>query len=119
MTIARPFNTYGPRQSARAVIPTIVSQLAAGKREIRLGALHPTRDLTFVSDTCAGFIALAGCDAAVGRDVNMGSGREISIGDLARTLIALVEPQARLVTRRRRACGPRAPRSNACWPTPR
>ena len=98
VTIARPFNTYGPRQSARAVIPTIVSQLAAGKREIRLGALHPTRDLTFVSDTCAGFIALAGCDAAVGRDVNMGSGREISIGDLARTLIALVEPQARLVT---------------------
>jgi len=98
VTIARPFNTYGPRQSARAVIPTIISQLAAGKREIRLGAQHPTRDLTFVSDTCAGFIALARCDAAVGRDVNMGSGREISVGDLARTLIALVEPQALLVT---------------------
>ena len=98
VTIARPFNTYGPRQSARAVIPTIVSQLAAGKREIRLGAQHPTRDLTFVSDTCAGFIALARCDAAVGRDVNMGSGREISVGDLARMLIALVSPQALLVT---------------------
>jgi NAD dependent epimerase/dehydratase len=98
VTIARPFNTYGPRQSARAVIPTIISQLAAGKREIRLGAQHPTRDLTFVSDTCAGFIALARCDAAVGRDVNMGSGREISVGDLARTLIALVGPQALLVT---------------------
>ena len=97
VTIARPFNTYGPRQSARAVIPTIVSQLAAGKREIRLGAQHPTRDLTFVSDTCAGFIALACCDAALGRDVNIGSGREISVGDLARTLIALVEPRARLV----------------------
>jgi NAD dependent epimerase/dehydratase len=93
VTIARPFNTYGPRQSARAVIPTIITQLAAGKREIRLGAQHPTRDLTFVSDTCAGFIALARCDAAVGRDVNMGSGREISVGDLARTLIALVGPQ--------------------------
>jgi NAD dependent epimerase/dehydratase len=97
VTVVRPFNTYGPRQSARAVIPTIVSQLVAGRREIRLGALHPTRDLTFVSDTCAGFVALARCDAAVGRDVNLGSGREISIGDLARLLIALVEPQATLV----------------------
>ncbi len=97
VTVARPFNTYGPRQSARAVIPTIIGQLSAGRREIHLGALHPTRDLTFVTDICAGFIALARCDAAVGRDVNMGSGREISIGDLARKLIALVEPQALLV----------------------
>jgi NAD dependent epimerase/dehydratase len=97
VTVARPFNTYGPRQSARAVIPTIIGQLSAGNLEIRLGALHPTRDLTFVTDICAGFIALARCDAAVGRDVNMGSGREISIGDLARKLIALVEPQALLV----------------------
>jgi NAD dependent epimerase/dehydratase len=97
VTVARPFNTYGPRQSARAVIPTIICQLSAGNLEIRLGALHPTRDLTFVTDICAGFIALARCDAAVGRDVNMGSGREISIGDLARKLIALVEPQALLV----------------------
>jgi NAD dependent epimerase/dehydratase len=97
VTVARPFNTYGPRQSARAVIPTIIGQLVTGKREISLGAQHPTRDLTFVADTCAGFIALARCDAAVGRDVNMGSGREISIGDLARALIARVEPQARLV----------------------
>ncbi len=97
VTVARPFNTYGPRQSARAVIPTIIGQLAAGQREIHLGAQHPTRDLTFVADTCAGFLALARCDAAVGRDVNMGSGREIAIGDLARKLIALVDPQARLV----------------------
>jgi NAD dependent epimerase/dehydratase len=97
VTVARPFNTYGPRQSARAVIPTIIGQLAAGRREIRLGAQHPTRDLTFVTDTCAGFVALARCDAAVGRDVNMGSGREISVGDLARKLIALVDPQALLV----------------------
>ena len=93
----RPFNTYGPRQSARAVIPTIIGQLTAGRHEIRLGAQHPTRDLTFVTDTCAGFIALARCDAALGRDVNMGSGREISVGDLARKLIALVDPQALLV----------------------
>lgn len=80
---ARPFNTYGPRQSARAVIPTIMTQVLAGERELRLGALSPTRDLTYVADTCAGFLALAGCDAAVGRTVNLGSGREISIGDLA------------------------------------
>jgi NAD dependent epimerase/dehydratase len=97
VTVVRPFNTYGPRQSARAVIPTIIGQLAAGRHEIRLGARHPTRDLTFVTDTCAGFIALAGCDAAVGRDVNMGSGREIAIGDLARRLIALMNPQAQVV----------------------
>ena len=97
VTVVRPFNTYGPRQSARAVIPTIIGQLAAGRHEIRLGAQRPTRDLTFVADTCAGFIALAGCDAAVGRDVNMGSGREIAIGDLARRLIALMDPQAQVV----------------------
>ena len=96
VTIARPFNTYGPRQSARAVIPTIIAQLVAGRHEIRVGAQHPTRDFTFVEDTCAGFMALARCDAAVGRDVNMGSGREISIGDLARRLITLVDPQAQL-----------------------
>ena len=97
VTVARPFNTYGPRQSARAVIPTIIGQLAAGRHEVHLGAQRPTRDLTFVADTCAGFIALAGCDAAVGRDVNMGSGHEIAIGDLARRLIALIDPQAQVV----------------------
>ncbi len=84
---ARPFNTYGPRQSARAVIPTIITQLLAGAKKIKLGALHPTRDLNFVKDTCAGFLALAACDAAVGRTVNIGSGREISVGDLAGLLI--------------------------------
>ena len=80
---ARPFNTYGPRQSARAVIPTIVTQLLAGRTRLELGALSPTRDLTYVTDTAAGFIALASCDDAVGREVNLGSGQEISIGDLA------------------------------------
>ena len=98
VTVVRPFNTYGPRQSARAVIPTIIAQLTSGRRDIHIGAQHPTRDFTFVSDTCAGFIALAGCDAAVGRDVNMGSGREISIGDLARLIISIVGAQAELIT---------------------
>lgn len=95
---ARPFNTYGPRQSARAVIPTIISQLLSGRREIRLGALSPTRDLTYVTDTCAGFIALARCDAAVGRDVNMGCGHEIAICDLATLLMELVGLEADIVT---------------------
>jgi NAD dependent epimerase/dehydratase len=83
VTVLRPFNTYGPRQSARAVIPTIMTQIAAGKRSIELGALHPTRDFTFVKDTAAGFIAAAGCDAAVGSTTNIGSGFEISIRDTA------------------------------------
>jgi NAD dependent epimerase/dehydratase len=84
---ARPFNTYGPRQSARAVIPTIIAQLLAGPGPVSLGSLFPTRDLTYVEDTCAGFLALAACDEAMGRAVNIGSGAEISVGDLA-TLIA-------------------------------
>lgn len=81
LTIARPFNTYGPRQSARAVIPTIISQIAAGKKEIKLGDVSPTRDFNYVTDTCRGFIALAECDAAVGQTVNIGSNFEISVGD--------------------------------------
>jgi NAD dependent epimerase/dehydratase len=89
VTIARPFNTFGPRQSARAVIPTIISQIAAGKRQLSLGDLRPTRDLNYVEDTCRGFLALARCDAAVGEAVNIGSNREISIGDLL-ALIARV-----------------------------
>ena len=83
VTVLRPFNCYGPRQSARAVIPTIISQIAAGARSIKLGSLHPTRDYTFVADTVRGFIAAAGSDAAVGGVVNLGSGFEISIGDTA------------------------------------
>ena len=83
VSVLRPFNTYGPRQSARAVIPTIIIQVAAGHRQIRLGALSPTRDFNFVSDTCAAFKALAGCDAAVGQVVNAASNFEISIGDTA------------------------------------
>jgi NAD dependent epimerase/dehydratase len=95
---ARPFNTYGPRQSARAVIPTIITQLLDGASEIKLGSLHPTRDLNYVSDTCAGFVALAECDDAVGREVNIGSGLEITIGDLAQRIIDIVGTEAVIVS---------------------
>lgn len=98
VTIVRPFNTYGPRQSTRAVIPTVITQLLAGKPEIQLGSLHPTRDLTYVSDSVAGFMALAECDEAIGRDVNLGVGEEISVGELAERLIDLVGVEARIVT---------------------
>lgn len=87
---ARPFNTYGPRQSARAVIPTVITQLLAGRKTIKLGALTPTRDFNFVLDTCQGFMALAGCDAAVGKTVNIGSGTEISIGDTVALIAELI-----------------------------
>jgi NAD dependent epimerase/dehydratase len=88
--VLRPFNTYGPRQSARAVIPTIITQLASGSRRIRLGAVHPTRDFNFVADTVAGFIAALDCDAAVGEVINLGSNFEISIGDTAREIASLM-----------------------------
>ncbi|MFC9531860.1 GDP-mannose 4,6-dehydratase [Streptomyces sp. NPDC055817] len=97
VTVVRPFNTYGPRQSARAVIPTILSQLHAGATEIRLGSLTPTRDFTYVTDTAAGFLALADCDRALGESVNLGTGREISIGDLATALIAASGRDAKVV----------------------
>jgi len=77
----RPFNTYGPRQSARAVIPTIITQIAAGKKQIELGDTTPTRDFNYVKDTCRGFISLAQCDESIGETVNIGSNYEISIGD--------------------------------------
>lgn len=98
VTIVRPFNTYGPRQSARAVIPTIITQLLAGTREIRLGSLHPTRDLNFVADTAAGFIAATECDDLVGRDVNIANGKEISVGELAQTLIDVIAPGATIIS---------------------
>lgn len=86
VSIIRPFNTYGPRQSARAVIPTIITQIAAGARTLKLGAVHPTRDFNFVRDTVGGFIALAQCDKAVGQVVNVGSNYEVTIGDTARLI---------------------------------
>lgn len=85
----RPFNTYGPRQSARAVIPTIITQCLAGQRTIRLGNLDPTRDLSHVADTVEGFLAAAASPQAVGKVLNLGNGREISIGDLARRIAHL------------------------------
>jgi NAD dependent epimerase/dehydratase len=89
VAIIRPFNTYGPRQSARAVIPTIASQLLAGLPELRLGSLTPERDLTFVADTVAAFMAVGSCDACIGNVTNVGNGRAISIGDLARMMAVL------------------------------
>lgn len=83
VVVLRPFNTFGPRQSARAVIPTIITQIASGVREIRLGSLHPTRDFSFVTDTARGFMYAAVADSAVGEVINTGSGFEISIGDTA------------------------------------
>ena len=79
VTIARPFNTYGPRQSARAVIPSTIIQILSGVKEIKLGDLTPTRDFNFVKDTCRGFLFLAKCDAAIGEVVNIGSNQEVSI----------------------------------------
>lgn len=81
LTIARPFNTYGPRQSARAVIPTIITQIASGMKKIKLGDVTPTRDFNFVEDTCRGFIALVNSDKTIGQSVNIGSNFEISVGD--------------------------------------
>ena len=88
LTIARPFNTYGPRQSARAVIPTIISQIADGANEIKLGDVSPTRDFNYVADTCRGFMDLANCDKALGETVNIGSNFEISVGDTGVILIS-------------------------------
>lgn len=95
--IVRPFNTYGPRQSARAVIPTIITQLLAGKREIKLGMLTPTRDFNYVKDTAEGFVAIAESDKTVGEEINIASQREISIGDLASEIIKQINPNAELI----------------------
>jgi NAD dependent epimerase/dehydratase len=102
LTVARPFNTYGPRQSARAVIPTIISQIAAGKRSIELGDLTPTRDFNYVEDTCRGFIALAECEAAVGEVVNIGSNYEISIGATLNLIRELMGSDIKVVQDERR-----------------
>ena len=94
VTIVRPFNTYGPRQSARAVIPTIITQLLAGIKEIKLGDLYPTRDLLYVSDTVNGFLEIAKSDTLVGEEVNIATSSEISVGDVAKTIISKIEPAA-------------------------
>ena len=93
VTVVRPFNTYGPRQSARAVIPTIITQIAAGQRAIKLGSIHPTRDFNFVADTVGGFLAALETKAGVGEVINIGSGFEISIGDTARLIAELMNAE--------------------------
>jgi NAD dependent epimerase/dehydratase len=98
VTVARPFNTFGPRQSARAVIPTIITQIANGERSIKLGALHPTRDFNYVKDTVDGFIALAGSDRALGEEVNLGSNYEISIGDTVGLIAEAMGVDVRIMT---------------------
>lgn len=91
VVIARPFNTYGPRQSARAIIPSIISQIASGKRVIEVGDLTPTRDFNYVTDTCRGFIALAETPGIEGREINIATGTEISMGDTFRTIASLMD----------------------------
>ncbi len=102
VTIVRPFNTYGPRQSARAVIPTIITQLLAGKTEIKLGSLSPTRDFNYVKDTARGFIEIYKSDKTIGEEINIATQREISIGELAEELIRQINPDAKIVCDRQR-----------------
>jgi NAD dependent epimerase/dehydratase len=97
VAVVRPFNTYGPRQSTRAVIPTILAQLLSGAGEVRLGSTTPTRDFNYVTDTVSGFIAVSQCDQALGQVVNVGSGAEISIGDLVDKLIEITGSNAKVV----------------------
>jgi len=98
VAVLRPFNTYGPRQSARAVIPTIITQIAAGQRQIQLGSLSPTRDFNFVLDTCAAFLAIAGCDGALGQVANAASNFEISIADTAALIAEVMNADVEIST---------------------
>lgn len=98
LTIVRPFNTYGPRQSARAVIPTIITQIASGKKQIKLGSLTPTRDFSYIEDMCRGFIALAECEKAIGETVNIGSNFEISIGDVVDNIKEIMNSDVQVIT---------------------
>lgn len=98
LTIVRPFNTYGPRQSARAIIPTIITQLLNGCEEIKLGDIIPTRDLLFVKDTVKGFIEIAKSGSLIGHDCNIATQSEISMGDLANELIRQINPKAKVIT---------------------
>ncbi len=98
ITIVRPFNTFGPRQSARAVIPTIISQLLNGAQEIKLGDITPTRDLLYVKDTVNGFLKIAQCEQLIGHEVNIATQSEITVGDLAQQLINQINPSAKIIT---------------------
>ena len=102
VTIARPFNTYGPRQSARAIIPTIIIQIANGGTEIKLGDITPTRDFNYVDDTCRGFISLAECGESIGQTVNIGSNIEISIGNILNIIKELMESDVKFIIDKQR-----------------
>lgn len=98
VSVLRPFNTYGPRQSARAVIPTVITQIANGKRQIKLGALRPTRDFNYVADTVAGFIAALDSERSIGEVINIGSNFEIAIGDAARAIAEVMGVEIEILT---------------------
>ncbi|XQW85820.1 NAD-dependent 4,6-dehydratase LegB [Thalassotalea piscium] len=102
LTIVRPFNTYGPRQSARAVIPTIITQIANGQKQIELGDVSPTRDFNYVSDTCRGFLALAQSDKTIGKTINIGSNFEISVGDTLNLIKDIMQSDVEFVVDQKR-----------------
>ena len=102
ISIVRPFNTYGPRQSARAVIPTIISQILSGKKEIKLGSLSPTRDFNYVKDTAEGFLAIAQSENTIGEEINIATQQEISIGELAGEIISQINPEAKVICEKKR-----------------
>mgnify|MGYP006140466663 CR=1 FL=1 len=102
LTIARPFNTYGPRQSARAVIPTIITQIAAGKKQIKLGDVSPTRDFNYVADTCRGFLQLANSAKSAGQTVNIGSNYEITVGDTLNLIKEIMGSDVEFITEEQR-----------------
>jgi len=102
VTVARPFNTYGPRQSARAIIPTIITQIANGMKEIKLGDLSPTRDFNYVKDTASGFLALAECDGAIGKEINIASNFEISMADTLNLIKDIMKSEVSFITEEQR-----------------
>ena len=102
ISIVRPFNTYGPRQSARAVIPTIITQLLSGKEEIKLGSLTPTRDFNYVKDTVKGFYEIAKSNKTIGEEINIATNTEISIGDLANEIISQINPNVKIICEEQR-----------------
>ena len=102
VVIARPFNTYGPRQSARAIIPTIITQIANGKKEIQVGDLTPTRDFNYVKDTCKGFVELAACDEAIGQEVNIAGNQEISMRDTLQLIAKIMDADVAFVEDKQR-----------------
>jgi NAD dependent epimerase/dehydratase len=102
VTTARPFNTYGPRQSARAIIPTIITQIASGMNQIKLGDVTPTRDFNFVKDICYGFLALAQCDNAIGKEINIASNQEISVAEILKLIKEIMDSDVEFVVDKQR-----------------